>query len=125
MSVLSIIYIFINILDTPSKPRDVKINGDPLPTAVNISWRHPASFGTFTHLDLFQLTLSTTVNTSQPINYTNETHSVDITGLSPNTPYTVSIRGLAYHLVLGTVFGNSSHPVHFNTTPTSKYNNNQ
>ena len=115
--------------DPPSGPRSVIIVGDTGSTTVNISWTNPVNLG-LPLLTMFQVTLG---QNNIELNYvaTNNTsiefiNTVRIEGLQPNSQYTVIVRAVSVHSVLGTLFSNPSTPVTFNTISTGKcilYNN--
>ena len=118
----------LSVIDPPSQPREVSIIGDPGSTTVNLTWRNPAVLGT-SPLSLFRVTLDPLTNglSTIMINYTatNSTdptfiNSVMITGLYPNTQYSVRVRAYSVHNVVGRLASNSSTVVIFNTTSTGK-----
>ena len=118
----------LSVTDPPSQPREVSVIGDPGSTTVNLRWRNPAVLGT-SPLSLFTVMLDPLTNglSTIMINYTatNSTdptfiNSVMITGLYPNTQYSVRVKAYSTHNVLGRLSSNSSTVVIFNTTSTGK-----
>ena len=112
--------------DAVSSPRNVTIE-DVAATSVNISWYNPLNFGTplFT---VFSLILSSGDISDRVVNITttNNTdsdfiNSLTISSLNPNTQYTVIIRAVTLHQMLGSIVSSNSIPVLFNTTSSSEY----
>ena len=111
--------------DAASSPRNVTIE-DIAATSVNISWYNPVNLGTplFT---VFSLILSSGDISDRVVNITatNNTDSdfinrLTISSLNPNTQYTVIIRAVMLHQMLGSIVSSNSIPVLFNTTSSSE-----
>ena len=112
--------------DAASSPRSVTIE-DIAATSVIISWYNPVNLGTplFT---VFSLILSSGDISDRVVNITatNNTdpdfiNSLTISSLNPNTQYTVIIRAVTLHQMLGSIVSSNSIPVFFNTTSSSEY----
>ena len=101
------------------------IEGDPDPTAVNVSWTNPLNIGTPPFI-MFQLTLWSINGMSDRlvINYTatNNTdtefsNSLTLTELNPNSQYSLTVRAVS---VYQSLVSDPSIPVQFNTSSTSE-----
>ena len=111
--IYSIVITIIIIIEAPSSPRNVTVMAIGA-EYVNISWINPVNSGTPTY-NQYRIVAVSSVNTINVTIEANVNILFTVTGLKPNTSYSISIRALSTVDQLGLLMSEPSDTVTFTT----------